>query len=521
MKKICFLLIAILFECNLLNAQTAGTIDTTFNNNTGSFTLDFGFHENISSVVIQPDQKIVGTATALASGSYLGTLKVIRLNSDGTPDNTFANNGVFSFSVTAETYGVESVVRNDGKIVVAGLAAYTFGYYDILLLRLNSDGTLDTTFGTNGYTIVSHSSRDDLAQSLALQPDGKIIIAGSITDSIDFYHQPTILRFTENGMIDSSFGTNGYVQFPATYIDNELNDLLIQPGGKIVAAGHYDVNGGGSSDFDVVMFRVDTNGIPDSTFGINGKVITAINAGVDDVFGMAQDTAGNIVLCGFTTQPTLNQDLLLLKYTSDGVLIFTFGNNGMAILDFADTDVGMGIKIQPDNKIIVGGSSGQAFFGPRTMAVWRMMPDGTPDPTFGNNGIVLTALSSTFQDINCIDLQSDLKIVAGARANLGANNDIAVVRYFNDALTPVQEISSHQINIYPNPASDFINISLPNGIKDATVELYNATGNKLNSITGKPGKLDVHLPPGIYFVKVICRDLQLTRKLVITNQDSQ
>lgn len=522
MKKIYTLLCCMLFGLTV-QSQTAGTLDSTFNTN-GKYTFDFGFQDNLNDVTLQHDEKIVCTGVALTP-AFAGVLKVIRLNTDGTPDTDFGANGVFSFLVGQESYGYESYVRTDGKIMVVGIT-YDANYNaDWLLLRLNSNGTLDSTFGNNGVTIFDFFGRDDLAQAITLQPNNKIIVTGTATDTINFYNQPVIARFNENGTIDSSFGTNGIVTFPATAIDNEVTSVSIQQDGKIVAAGHYENTFTGSSDFDIMVLRVDSNGVPDATFGANGFVKTPINDGIDDSFGMDIDTDGNIVVAGFTTLPfTLTLDMVLLKYDHTGTLDPNFGTGGIVTFNNADEDVATDLKIQPDNKIVVGGSSGLPFLGPRDFAVWRYLPNGTADATFGSNGFVTTTVLPNFQDCNAIVLQNDGKIVAAGRANNANNNDIAVVRYLTNVATAINEVNVDEaLSAFPNPvaAGDFISINSPTTAV-TQIMLYDISGKEIlaqhNSVIDK-NNFQLQIPPsintGVYFLIVQTNNKILRSKIVV------
>jgi len=415
------------------------------------------------------------------TASFAGELKVIRLLTDGTPDSAFGTNSVFSILIGNETYGYESFVQPDGKIIVAGIT-YDANYYaDWLLLRLDSTGVIDSSFGTNGITMVDFYTRDDLAQAVTLQADGKIVVSGTITDTVNYYNNPTIVRFTADGIIDSTFGVNGVATIPAIDIDNELTIIAVQADGKIVAAGHYSKVFTGSMDFDILVIRVDANGVPDATFGTNGVVKTSINGGIDDSFGMELDAAQNIIVAGFTTLPvTLTLDMVLVKYDSSGTPDPNFGTAGIVTFNNSDEDVAYDLKIQPDNKIVVGGSSGLSFTGPRDIAIWRYLTDGTPDNTFGANGFVTTAIGPDFQDANSIVLQADGKIVAAGRANNGSQNDIAVVRYLNDLSSAVEEMMSNgMFSVFPNPVSQNGTITLNYKLKSAghmQIEFYNLMG---------------------------------------------
>ncbi len=526
MKKICLSLIAIFCLIEPSFAQQAGTLDSSFNQ-TGIYMHDFGFHDNINDVQIQPDQKIILTGIAITP-AFAGVLKVMRLKTNGTPDSSFAVNGVYSLLVGNESYGYKSAVTPDGKIIVAGIT-YDANYQaDWLLLRLDSTGTIDPTFGNNGITIVDFLNRDDLAYGMALQPDGKIVVAGSFTDTVNFYNNPCIMRFTSDGIIDSTYGSNGYTFIPGIDIDNRFYNVVVQPNGKIVACGHYSKVLSGAQDFDVLVFRTDSTGNPDAGFGVNGAFIQSINGGIDDAFGLGIDQDDNIVVAGYTTVPvTLEFDMVLLKYDSTGAPLSTFGNSGLVTFNNSEFDVAMSVQIQPDNKIVAGGSSGLSFFGARDFALWRYLPDGTPDPSFGTNGFVTTAVTPNFQDCNSIALQNDGKIVAAGKTFSGTNNDLAVVRYHNDLGTSVQEIkySEAALNVFPNPASSgtFITIEFNNQAeKDISVTMIDFSGREVF----KQKKIDshsethiIHIPQsiqsGIYVLKISNQKEAYFRKLMV------
>lgn len=499
-----------------------GTPDSTFNLN-GIYQYDFGFQDNLTDVKIQPDQKIVCTGVALNT-SFMGALKVVRLNTNGSLDSTFATNGIFTYVITSETYGVESYVRSDGKIIVAGLAAITFGYYDFLLLRLNANGIIDSTFGTNGSTVISISDRDDLAQALTVQNDGKILLSGTITDTINYYNNPSIVRFTENGFVDSTFGLNGVAIIAAVDIDNELTSIAVQNDGKIVASGHYSKVFTGAMDFDVLLIRLDTNGIPDGSFGNNGIVKTSINGGIDDSYGLAMDAAQNIFVCGFTTLPfTLTLDMILLKYDNTGTLDPGFGTGGITTFNNADEDVAYDLKIQPDNKIVVGGGSGIGFFGPRPVALWRYLSNGTVDSTFGTNGFVTTLVNPDFQDINSLALQGDGKIVGVGKTHNGVQNDIMVLRYLGDLSSSVYEISGdNPIIISPNPVSAGEELTITfakNGASQKQIILIDILGKKIVSTSSdiKPYS-KIRIPPTLsrgMYILTISEDKALFKQKII------
>jgi uncharacterized delta-60 repeat protein len=528
MKKI-ILIIFFCFQICVKPAlsQSAGSLDSSFNI-VGFYQHDFGFNDNPNDVKIQSDQKVVCTGVAL-SNNYTGVLKVVRLKTDGTPDSTFGTNGIFSFLITYETYGYESYIRNDGKIIVAGLASEIFGYYDMLLLRLNPNGTLDSTFGVNGSKTVSFSPRDDFAHAVDVQSDGKIVVSGTTMDTVNYYNNPCMVRFNENGSLDSSFGTNGIFIYPGIAEDNELTSIAVQSDGKIVAAGHFSNPLIGFNDFDVLLIRLDSTGALDSSFGNNGLVKTSINGGVDDCFGMEIDSSGNIFATGFTTLPvTLTFDMILLKYDSTGTLDGNFGTGGVVTFNNSDEEVGYDLEIQPDHKIVIGGTSGLSFSGPRPAALWRYLPNGSPDPSFGNNGFDTTMITPYFQDINSIALQADGKIVAACKTSSGTQNDFTVIRYFNDLPTSIHPIIfENNLFLSPNPISSGQMLTIIPGINctsEMRIELFDILGKEV--FTYSPGvsisdknTIQLFIPgtlkSGLYILNLSDGNTRYLKKIVI------
>lgn len=298
------------------------------------------------------------------------------------------------------------VIQSDGKIVAVG------GGQDFKLARYTITGTLDTTFGASGKVVIDMGSFDDSANAVALQTDGKIVTAGSGAD--DF----KLARFTTTGALDTSFGTSGRVTTDFLTGQDSANALVIQPDGKIVAAGTVFM-----TDHNVFgLARYNTNGTPDLSFGIGGKVTTNVSGFTNRLNGLALQSDGKLVAAG-----TINGGSFgIVRYNVNGTVDTTFGTAGTVTYNFNaffGSDQAQAVLIQPDGKIVVAGDASFIDF-----ALARFNANGSVDASFGTNGQVLTDFGM-YESINSIARQADGKlVVAGTRDN-SSNVSFALARY--------------------------------------------------------------------------------------------
>jgi uncharacterized delta-60 repeat protein len=287
-----------------------GTLDATFGN-LGTVTFDFGSGVNDEGldVVIQGDGKIVvavGQAVDSASDFILA-----RFNSDGTFDGTFGAGGVVSTDFFGDSDVVGAIaLQPDGKIVAAGDVTIV-GDDDFGLARYNSDGGLDATFGTGGKVTTDFFADADGANSVALQSDGKIVAAGSsfvsLSNSLDF----AIARYNSDGTPDDGFGVGGKVTTDFSPNVDSGAEVAVQCDGKIVVAGTAN---SATDASDMAVARYQSDGTLDAGFGVGGKVVTDF-AGRDTCHGLALQNDGRIIVAGSTRpgdQSTL--DFALARY---------------------------------------------------------------------------------------------------------------------------------------------------------------------------------------------------------------
>jgi uncharacterized delta-60 repeat protein len=289
-----------------------GGLDLSFDAD-GKVVTDLGgWDDEGADVVIQPDGKIVAVGTRdlnTDSVGAVGDFAVVRYNPDGSLDQTFGSGGVVLTPLT-EFGGIASAValQDDGNIVVAGWARLS-GEIDTALVRYQADGTLDTSFDGDGIAILDLANGGpDAGRDLAIQSDGKLVVAGFRGDA-DFPPTDFLLaRFNPDGSLDTR-GLDPYLDAPFGVAGQVTTDfggfdhawaVAIESGGKLVAAGRTDINPGGEgSDFALARYNLD--GSLDPTFGAGGKVTTDLSGEWDGIFDIAVQSDGAIVAAGIGT----------------------------------------------------------------------------------------------------------------------------------------------------------------------------------------------------------------------------
>jgi len=364
-----------------------------------------------NAMAIQKDGKIV------VAGYSNTDFTVVRYNSNGSLDSVFGFGGIVKTSLRCGDQHTSAIaIQQDGKIVVAG-STNNGTANDFAVIRYNENGRLDPSFGKGGIAITSISDGDDNASGVAIQTDGKIVVAGSSNNGSNFDF--ALIRYNPDGTPDPAFGTGGVVSIDIRNGDDQVSALAIQPDGKIVVAGY--------SNTDLALARFRPNGSLDATFGEGGKVITSIRSGEDEASAISIQPDGKIVVAG-SSNNGLNFDFAVVRYNPNGTLDRTFGKGGMVVTLIRDgDDKASSVAIQADGKIIAGGSSNNGLNF--DFALIRYFPDGTLDPAFGEMGIVMTDIRSGDDHANAIAIQTDGKIVAAGNSNNGSSNDFVIIRY--------------------------------------------------------------------------------------------
>jgi uncharacterized delta-60 repeat protein len=392
--------------------------------------------DEASAVAIQPDGKIVVAGGTGLNG--VGDFALIRLNTDGSTDYDFSQPGLDG-RVRIDLYGQEDraygvAIQPDGKIVVVGSTRTYTGNGHFGAARLNPDGTLDSGFGTNGrvsYGFYADGNEDSEALGVAIQSDGKIVLAGYTKQFIGAgtVTNFALARLLPDGELDTTFDGNGLLTTDFFGNDDAARAVAIQSNGKIVAAGYTHVS---DNNYDFALARYNSDGSLDSTFSGDGKVNTDFLGGGDDgAYAMALQPGGKIVAAGGVHTISTGYDFGVARYLSNGSLDTGFPGGGFEAINFAGgtaEEVANGVAIQPDGRIVLAGYAPGVGWD---FALARLLPSGAIDASFSGDGKLTTDFAGRDDRASALTIQPDGKIVTVGVAymNTFGDNDFAIARY--------------------------------------------------------------------------------------------
>jgi len=406
----------------------AGQLDPTFGTAGLFITQDTqSFDARADAVAVQSDGRIV------VGGEISSLAGVLRLNTNGTLDSSFGSGGMVTINVPSGLGGGVQVVgvaiQSDGKIVAGISTINSDGEQSFLLARLTAAGSLDSTLGSGGIVETLPFGLQLSPTVLALQPDGRILLAG---DGV-------MARYNTGGQLDQSFGSAGL----ALLINGRLTAIALQPNGQILVASGGPARDAFPPSFDTLsvaglISRYNANGSLDTTFGASGQA-----ASVPTASAIVVQSDGRIVVAGSVISKLILPDdtgFGLVRYNSNGTLDATFGKRGLVVTDFGPTGPmaePFALAVQPNGAIIAAGVAGpaQRAFGatPSSFALARYNSLGQRDTSFGAGGKVTTGFGSNTASICALALQSDGKIVAAGNSGTlvmqSFVNNIAVARY--------------------------------------------------------------------------------------------
>ena len=447
--------ITVLLACSLINAAPVhaapgGELDATFGVN-GRVVFDSLFAEGYGYAgAQQADGKLIIVGSGLAAGEPFEAA-VLRLNHDGTLDTAFGSDGVAVINYSAGfDDGYTMLLQPDGKIVVAGAAEPIGENFDLAIARLNADGSADTTFGINGSTVLDLGGINEVALGIALVEDGKLVVAGFSNANSDF--DVAFARFNADGTLDTTFGTNGSVLVDANGENYLARRLTQQADGKLIACGAALPS---PQDFlfgDMMAVRINANGTVDTSFGVAGIAIIDTGTIIGESATCAALPDGTLVLAGASGSSD-DADLALARLTSTGILDPSFGAGGQASVDLGRYEMVEAMHLLSDGKLGVAGTiQDRDGTDPRDIFIARFNANGSLDTTFGNGGATIAdfgegGLSTDSGGTGFIE-QADGKLVAIgwaapngvygfaiARVNSGGEGNVGVVGFVETATT--------------------------------------------------------------------------------------
>lgn len=498
-----FLLVIVFLGTDLCTAQF-GTLDTTFDSDGKVLTVFQGYNSAVHALALQPDNKILAAGAVYNHGTY-SQFGLARYNSDGSLDASFGvagkvvsnfaglqmdmtslilqsdgkiigggiiynnytdsqfilvrylSNGSLdtSFGINGSVIEDQIIIRDitmqpDGKIIAAGFTLDASANRDLALMRYNQDGTRDADFGLNGKVVTSVGQKD-FGNAMTLQPDGKIVVAGSLYTeySSDFL----VARYLSTGVLDTTFGTEGTAVIDHGYND-ETSAVRIQPDGKMIFVG-YSANESGQANFSIA--RLMPNGELDPSFGNSGDgLVCGAGAGMAKKIELQAD--GKIILAGAYQQGG-NYNIGLSRYQSNGNIDETFGENGVVTTSMSTTCQANALLLQPDGKIVIGGEAG--------------LTGGSYNPDF-------------------------------ALARYMSGSELGI---------PVSQKPTNAFSVYPNPVNEIVNLDVTLDQSEIlSVDLYDTNGRKIKTLLSNKDfssgynsqslELPETLVKGIYFLNI-------------------
>lgn len=388
------------------------------------------YQEEVSGLVEQADGKLVAVGLCVDADGNL-ELVLVRYQSDGSVDSSFGSSGIVRSTMTAYYFAPDLALQPDGKLIVTAETSGPNGD-EVLVLRYEADGSPDSYFGVGGTVVLDLGGEGlDVARGVVVQDDGKIVIAGSSSDSFDSDSVIALARLGSDGTLDAGFGSAGVVTTNIAAMNEEALDVLLQSDGRLVVVGYASLT---VTNSDFAVLRYEADGTLDATFGGTGVVITPLSSTRDTAYTAVQQSDGRLVVAGETR--SIGSDFAAVRYNADGTLDASFGTGGIAATDVGGSgDVARAVAYQSDGKIVLAGTA--ADVPDPHIALVRHEADGSLDATFGAGGKVITSASSSFDEAADILIQKDGKLVAVGSTYVQHDNDFALARYdANGALDP-------------------------------------------------------------------------------------
>jgi uncharacterized delta-60 repeat protein len=519
--KIQSMLLAFCLTSFILYGQD-GSLDPEFGN---GGTRVFKFHDKNSEILslIKEDDFLLAAGFTRPDANE--RISVVRTDLNGSLDMSFGIGGVAVFTIGSGFSRATKILRQSkGKYLVAGYAR-TGNKVSYVLLRMSSNGDLDTTFATQGIAIGNWNTStfaEDQPRDMAIASDGTIYLTGRSYNGAN--EDIVVAAFTPDGSLDTTFSSKGFaiIEYSGGNKYEKGSSLAVSEEGDLVIAGSVSLNLFEENSF--FLLKLDATGAPIVTFGDSGWVIHSIDANtVAGLQKIAIDGQGRIVTGGgaFDTD-VLDNNFFMTRYLANGNIDKTFGNDGVAILQRSSLESITDLAILSSGQIIAAGSTGGA---PSQFALVRMTSNGEHDLSFGQDGWVTTMIQSTFNGINALAIDES-SIYAGGCSYAGFFS-MTLAKYSFMTTSTASDMKQHEpVLITPHPiVSDEFEIALPSEVlvdEQISITLYDLSGKKitkLDELTLSGGaarlRLPAHILDGLYILQMTTDRRQYAEKIVI------
>ncbi len=533
MKKISILFALLLFGVNSM-AQY-GKLDAAFGTNG---VVLFSADTPVSTYAVadfsfQSDGKIICVGSGALNGSSI--MFLARFKTNGMIDTSFNKKGYLIYTPPGyHVTGRRVCIQADGKFVVCSYD------YSPIFIRFKSNGSIDSTFGTNGFVVTDMGPSQDYPVDMKLQSDGKIIAGIEGQPALNKQFEFTVVRLNTNGTIDTTFDHDGYANVDlvtGSYGHDATTSLALQSNGKIIVAGTCEVS---QINHKYGLTRLNSNGSLDKTFGTNGIVLAYYpQNNSQDIINEANDVLvqsdDKILLCGINDNfGTRKVTGIVGRFNSNGAVDISFGINGFSFSSWDEITQFSRMVLQPDGKVLVCGYN-QNYISDMDVMVTRIHANGTTDTTFGVKGQFTTALNKYEDRLNSIGITPSGAILAvGTSVNFGMKKtDIELLQLTAGNIIGIQNKSkiSSPIFFYPNPANAYLTVEI-NHTKDVIMKgemaltdivIFDIRGvenyhNVLTSSDLENEKITIDtkdFSEGIYFLRRSSINGSVTQKIVI------
>ncbi|HRH03439.1 MAG TPA: hypothetical protein PLI68_04040 [Bacteroidia bacterium] len=511
-------LLTILISTYVANAQP-GAIDSSFGTNGIVRTFVNSSNAKLTAMAIQTDDKIlVAGHDRYDTTNFNKAFVVMRYTADGLLDSSFASNGkmVYNFgNGNAIAYAIK--VQADGKILVAGRSSAP-GIVGMASIRLNMDGSLDTTYGSNGAVITAVGTANDFALGIYLHSDGRIVLGGA--SYLSSFSRMALVRYHSDGSIDTTFASNGTLIASVTGENIYCHRIEIDSSSNYIVSGNLS-NITSTSAF---LKRYTSNGILDVSFGLLGTWYPSVgNSFTESTTGLIKQADGKLIV-GLTTDANSSRKFGVVRYLPSSWLVdSTFGiyTGNSYITTGINKYVATAIAQQPNGKIVISGN--YQIGSEYKFTTLRYLANGILDSAFGTNGFVVTSITPTNNNSTSaeIGVQSSGKIIVAGNNTENNIQRFTLVRY-HDTLsinTLIPRVKENQISltVFPNPASDLLQVMCyaknntpfeePMIPKVYTIQGVELNGIKFNKSILKNKVLSFELSikdlvQGLYFIKI-------------------